>query len=52
MLHSIYLNACIGKKLLIRRANIELKMKTEPCERIMPKEDFDITEYCIAEEIA
>lgn len=52
MLHSISLNACIGKKLLIRRADIELMMKTKPCERIMPEEDFDITEYCIAEEIA
>ena len=34
-----------GKKSLIRRADIELMMKTKPYERIMPKEDFDITEY-------
>ena len=36
-----------GKKSLIRRADIELMMKTKPYERIMPKEDFDITEYYI-----
>ena len=41
-----------GKKSLIRRADIELMMKTRPYERIMPKEDFDITEYYTAEEIA
>ena len=41
-----------GKKSLIRRADIELMMKTKPYERIMPKEDFDITEYYTAEEIA
>ena len=32
-----------GKKSLIRRADIELMMKTKPYERIMPEEDFDIT---------
>ena len=41
-----------GKKSLIRRADIELMMKTKPYERIMPKDDFDITEYYTAEEIA
>ena len=41
-----------GKKSLIRRADIELMMKTKPYERIMPKEDFNITEYYTAEEIA
>ena len=41
-----------GKKSLIRRADIELMMKTKPYERITPKEDFDITEYYTAEEIA
>ena len=41
-----------GKKSLIRRADIELMMKTTPYERIMSKEDFDITEYYTAEEIA
>ena len=41
-----------GKKSLIRRADIELMMKTKPYERIMPEEDFDITEYYTAEEIA
>lgn len=41
-----------GKKSIIRRADIELMMKTKPYERIMPKEDFDITEYYTAEEIA
>ena len=41
-----------GKKSLIRRADIELMMKTKPYERIMPKEDFDISEYYTAEEIA
>lgn len=41
-----------GKKSLIRRADIELMMKTKPYERIMPKEDFDITEYYTAKEIA
>ena len=40
-----------GKKSLIRRADIELMMKTKPYERIMPKEDFDITEYYTAEEM-
>ena len=41
-----------GKKSLIRGADIELMMKTKPYERIIPKEDFDITEYYTAEEIA
>ena len=41
-----------GKKSIIRRADIELMMKTKPYERIMSKEDFDITEYYTAEEIA
>lgn len=41
-----------GKKSLIRRVDIELMMKTKPYERVVPKEDFDITEYYTAEEIA
>ncbi len=41
-----------GKKSLIRRADIELMMKTKPYERMVPKEDFKITEYYTAEEIA
>ena len=34
-----------GKKSLIRRADIELMMKTKPYERVVPKEDFNISEY-------
>ena len=41
-----------GKKSLIRRADIELMMKTKPYERVVPKEDFNISEYYTAEEIA
>lgn len=37
-----------GKKSLIRLADIELMMKTKPYERIMPKDDFDISEYYTA----
>lgn len=40
-----------GKKSLIRRADIELMMKTKPYERVVPKEDFNISEYYTAEEI-
>ena len=41
-----------GKKSLIRRADIELMLKTKPYERITPKDDVDITEYYTAEQIA
>ena len=41
-----------GKKSLIRRADIELMLKTKPYERILPKDDFDMSEYYTAEEIA
>ena len=37
---------------LIRRADIELMLKSKPYERMVPKEDFKITEYYTAEEIA
>lgn len=40
------------KKSLIRRADIELMLKTKPYERIVPKDDFDMSEYYTAEEIA
>ena len=41
-----------GKKSLIRRADIELMLKTKPYESIKPKVDVDITEYYTAEQIA
>ena len=41
-----------GKKSLIRRADIELMLKTKPYERIKLKDDVDITEYYTAEQIA
>ena len=41
-----------GKKSLSRRADIELMLKTKPYERIVPKDDFDMSEYYTAEEIA
>lgn len=41
-----------GKKSLFRRADIELMLKTKPYERIVPKDDFDMSEYYTAEEIA
>ena len=41
-----------GKKSLTRRADIELMLKTKPYERIVPKDDFDMSEYYTAEEIA
>ncbi len=41
-----------GKKSLIRRADIELMLKTKPYESIRPKDDVDITEYYTAEQIA
>ena len=40
------------KKSIIRRTDIELMLKTKPYERIIPKDDFDITEYYTAEQIA
>lgn len=36
----------------IRRADIELLLKSKPYERVMSKVEFDIAEYYIAEEIA
>ena len=41
-----------GKKSLIRRADIELMLKTKPYESTKPKDDVDITEYYTAEQIA
>ena len=41
-----------GKMSLIRKADIKLMLKSKPYERIVPKEDFKITEYYTAEEIA
>lgn len=41
-----------GKMSLIRRADIELMLKSKPYERMAPKEDFKITEYYTVEEIA
>ena len=41
-----------GKKALIRRADIELMLKTKPYERIVPKDEFDMSEYYTAEQIA
>ena len=41
-----------GKKSLIRRTDIELMLKTKPYERIVPNDDFDISEYYTAEQIA
>ena len=41
-----------GKKSLIRRADIELMLKTKPYESIKLKDDVDITEYYTAEQIA
>lgn len=41
-----------GKKSLIRRADIELMLKTKPYESIKPKDNVDITEYYTAEQIA
>ena len=37
---------------LVRRADIELMLKSKPYERLVAKNDFDITEYYTAEEIA
>lgn len=37
---------------LIRRADIELMLKSKPYERPVAKNDFDITEYYISEDIA
>lgn len=36
----------------IRRADIELMLKSKPYERIMPKEEINIAEYYTAEEIS
>ena len=41
-----------GKMSLIRKADIELMLKSKPYERLVAKNDFDITEYYTAEEIA
>lgn len=37
---------------LIRRTDIELMLKTKPYEVLRPKDEFDVTEYYIAEQIA
>lgn len=41
-----------GRMALVRRADIELMLKSKPYERLVTKTDFDITEYYTAEEIA
>ena len=41
-----------AKKSIIRRADIELMLKTKPYERIVLKDDFDMNEYYTAEQIA
>lgn len=41
-----------GRMALVRRADIELMLKSKPYERLVAKNDFDITEYYTAEEIA
>lgn len=41
-----------GRMALVRRADIELMLKSKPYERMVTKTDFDITEYYTAEEIA
>jgi len=40
------------KKSIIRRADIELMLKSKPYERIMPKDDFNIADYYTAEQIS
>ena len=37
---------------IIRKADIELMLKTKPYESIRPKDTFDVTEYYTAEQIA
>lgn len=37
---------------LIRRTDIELMLKTKPSEVLRPKDEFDVTEYYTAEQIA
>jgi len=39
------------RKSIIRRADIELMLKSKPYERIIPKENFNITEYYTTEQI-
>ena len=41
-----------GRMSLVRRADIELMLKSKPYERLVAKNDFDISEYYTAEEIA
>ena len=41
-----------GRMSLVRRADIELMLKSKPYERLVAKSDFDISEYYTAEEIA
>ena len=41
-----------GRMSLVRRADIELMLKSKPYERLIAKSDFDISEYYTAEEIA
>lgn len=41
-----------GRMALVRRADIELMLKSKPYERLIAKNEFDISEYYTAEEIA
>lgn len=41
-----------GRMALVRRADIELMLKSKPYERMVTKTDFDITDYYTADEIA
>lgn len=41
-----------GRMALVRRADIELMLKSKPYERLVAKNDFNISEYYTAEEIA
>lgn len=41
-----------GRMALVRRADIELMLKSKPYERLVAKNDFNITEYYTTEEIA
>ena len=40
-----------GRMALVRRADIELMLKSKPYERLVAKNDFNISEYYTAEEI-
>lgn len=41
-----------GRMSLVRRDNIELMLKSKPYEQLVAKNNFDISEYYTAEEIA